>query len=472
MTNPFSGMRVTVMGLGVHGGGLATARYLAGLEATVTVTDLRHEKDLAEALEKLPAGVRCVLGRHEIGDFHDADLVVKNPAVPRSAPLLAEARAVTTDIAIFLARWSGSGPLVAITGTKGKSSTSSATAHLLRAGLPGTRLGGNITVSPLTFVEELRPGEPVVLELSSFQLGDLAYCRTVNGGPSDRGASDTLNGIPAAVLHPVVPATVAVITNIFRDHQDYYPSMSAYVEDKREVYRHLPPDGIAIFPADDEWSPTFIAEARRRYGEERVVTAGALPYGLLPASLSVPGGHSRHNLAVAAAAAAALGVSPEAITTAAATFPGVPHRLEIVAQHPLWTAINDSAATIPEAAAAAVAAFDGPVFLIAGGSDKGLDPAPLVEAAHHALARGGAIFLLDGSATPALSAALADEGVSANKPFRTLAAAFAAAQSHAKALNRPDAVILLSPGCASFGMFRNEFDRGDQFRRIAQSATR
>jgi UDP-N-acetylmuramoylalanine--D-glutamate ligase len=202
------------------------------------------------------------------------------------------------------------------------------------------------------------------------------------------------------------------------------------------------------------------------------VTAGALPYGLLPASLSVPGGHSRHNLAVAAAAAAALGVSPEAITTAAATFPGVPHRLEIVAQHPLWTAINDSAATIPEAAAAAVAAFDGPVFLIAGGSDKGLDPAPLVEAAHHALARGGAIFLLDGSATPALSAALADEGVSANKPFRTLAAAFAAAQSHAEALNRPDAVILLSPGCASFGMFRNEFDRGDQFRRIAQSATR
>jgi UDP-N-acetylmuramoylalanine--D-glutamate ligase len=477
-------MSVTVMGLGVHGGGLATARYLEAAGATVTVTDLRSGKELAPALEQLPAGVRCVLGRHETGDFRDADLVVKNPAVPRSAPLLAEARAVTTDIALFLARWSGTGPLVAITGTKGKSSTSSATAHLLRAGFPGTRLGGNITVSPLTFVDELRPGDPVVLELSSFQLGDLVYCRAFNqrGSAGARSASpaggasfDTVAtgaGIPAAVLHPVVPATVAVITNIFRDHQDYYPSMTAYVEDKREIYRHLPPEGVAIFPAEDEWSPAFIAEARALYGKGRVITAAALSSALLPPSLPVPGEHSRHNMAVAAAAATVLGVPSGKITEAATTFPGVPHRLEVVAKRPLWTAINDSAATIPEAAAAAVAAFDGPVLLIAGGSDKGLDPRPLVEAARQALSRGGAVFLLEGSATPAITAALAAEGLPTREPFRTLEAAFAAARSHAETLNRPDAVILLSPGCASFGMFRNEFDRGDQFRRLAQSATR
>lgn len=462
----FSGMRVTVMGLGVHGGGLDAARYLVNRGATVTVTDLRDEADLAASVSALPAGVRTVLGRHEAQDFHTADLVVKNPAVPRTAPMLRESPRVTTDIALFLAEWrsGGTGPLVAVTGTKGKSSTASAAAHILAAWRPGTRLGGNITVSPLRFVDELGPADPVVLELSSFQLGDLAFCREFNG-------SSALASLPEAVFHPHVPADVAMITNIYRDHQDYYGSMEAYVADKREIYRHLAPGATAIFGERDHWDASFVADVKQltsaRRDGIRTVTISPSDTAALPDPLLVPGEHNRINVAFAAAAAAALGAPETTIRTAATTFPGVPHRLEVVRETPRLRIVNDSAATIPEAALAAVRAFSEPTVLIAGGSDKGLDPAPIVQAGAEAADRGGALVLLDGTATPAIVAALAQQGVSCRGPAGSLEAAMEIALQVATEISHPRVVVLLSPGCASFGMFRNEFDRGDQFRAIA-----
>ncbi|MFW5827491.1 MAG: UDP-N-acetylmuramoyl-L-alanine--D-glutamate ligase [Alkalispirochaeta sp.] len=476
-----AGVRVTVMGLGVHGGGLSAVRYLVDRGAEVTVTDLRSEQQLEKSVAQIPRGVRTVLGTHQVEDFRDADVVVKNPAVPRSAPMLNQAPAVTTDIALFLAEWlapSGGetppGPLVAITGTKGKSSTTAATAHLLKASYSGTKLGGNITVSPLSFLGELRTGDPVVLELSSFQLGDLAFCRWYNRVPQE---GDTLSGrFWARALNPVVPATVAVITNIFRDHQDYYHSMERYVEDKREIYRHLAPGGVAIFGnAGDSWGTTFVRECRRRYGAEAVVSSHEIDDALLPDASSVAGEHSRGNLRIAAQAARAVGVPIEAIRDAAATFPGVPHRLEPVAR--LWyaTVVNDSAATIPEAALAAVRAFPGRIFLIAGGSDKGLDTAPLITAAEEVISRGGGIFLLAGSATTAISDHLSRRSIPFAGPYTALDRAFSAAADAARGQSDTEGgaeapVILLSPGCASFGMFANEFDRGDQFRALAHAA--
>jgi UDP-N-acetylmuramoylalanine--D-glutamate ligase len=259
------------------------------------------------------------------------------------------------------------------------------------------------------------------------------------------GASDTLNGIPAAVLHPVVPATVAVITNIFRDHQDYYPSMSAYVEDKREVYRHLPPDGIAIFPADDEWSPTFIAEARRRVRrrtgcDRRGAPLRASPRLPVRPRRSQPPQPRRCRRRSSCARRIPRGNHHCGSNLSRGSAPAGDRRAAPPLDSDQRQRRDDSGGR-----RGGGSCFRWSVFLIAGGSDKGLDPAPLVEAAHHALARGGAIFLLDGSATPALSAALRRRGSLCKQPFRTLAAAFAAAQSHAEALNRPDAVILLSP---------------------------
>ena len=149
-----SGLRVTVMGLGVNGGGLASARFFAARGASVTVTDMKDEAALAESLSSLEGlPIRYVLGRHEMGDFSGADLVIKNPAVRADSPYLAAARAVETDISTFL-RYCPA-PVAAVTGSKGKSTTASALAHALSSA--GTAfLGGNITVSPLSFLDKVR----------------------------------------------------------------------------------------------------------------------------------------------------------------------------------------------------------------------------------------------------------------------------------------------------------------------------
>ena len=221
------GARVTVMGLGLHGGGAAAARFCAERGAKVTVTDLQREEKLAGSIETLSdLPIRFVLGRHEPEDFTGADIVVKNPAVPRNARYLAMAERVETDISLFLRECAV--PIIAVTGTKGKSTTVSAIHYgLTRAGYR-SHLGGNITISPLTFLDEVNgesdaaPGPAdaggrrvVVLEVSSFQLGDLLL-----------------------TPHPdLFKPRVSVITNIFEDHQDYYGSMEAYVAAKRIIYR-------------------------------------------------------------------------------------------------------------------------------------------------------------------------------------------------------------------------------------------
>ncbi len=483
------GLSVTVMGLGLHGGGLASVRFLVERGARVTVTDLRSEAALSQSVAKLPGGVRAVLGRHERSDFSSADLVVKNPAVPRTASPLLAARAICTDISLFLAEWARDdeppGPLIAITGTKGKSTTSAATAHILGTTYPGTRLGGNITVSPLQFVEALRPGDPVVLELSSFQLGDIAFCRRYNEARG--GANRAAARLPHRALFPEVPANVAAITNIFRDHQDYYDSMETYVEDKREIYRHLPPGGTALFSLGDEWGETFVEEFDRLYGTAadetkrfRRLIPEEVPATLVPDNLTVSGRHSRSNLTFAALAAGAVGTSAAAIRRAAATFSGVAHRLETVWHGNGLRVVNDSAATIPEAALAAVNAFDGPVILIAGGSDKGVEPTLLVEAAERCVSTGGGIILLDGSATGRVVALLESKGVPYAGPYDALEPAVRDALVRAagiagrkgvrdEASTGDEVVVLLSPGYASFGMFVNEFDRGRQFCTVSRA---
>ncbi|MFA7567310.1 MAG: UDP-N-acetylmuramoyl-L-alanine--D-glutamate ligase, partial [Alkalispirochaeta sp.] len=454
LKNDLSGLRVTVMGLGVHGGGLAAAQYAVRRGAKVTVTDLRDEGALASSLDHLPDGCRVVLGRHEREDFSTADLVIKNPAVPRRAPLLAEAPAVTSDIALFLAEWTtlnagvsastgsvGTAPLVGITGTKGKSTCTSLTAHLLAGTFPGTRLGGNITISPLAFLDDLAPGDPVVLELSSFQLGDLAFFRRHNR----REGSRIPQGLPEAVFLPVLPALVGVITNILRDHQDYYRSMDDYVEDKREVYRNVPSDGAVILPADDPWTSSFLADLDgagfrgRKYlvGADGNDDAGdddggdddggdarraAVPR---PETLPLPGRHNRLNIRMAMLAARHVGVPEETVLQRLATFPGVPHRMQTVARRRGIRYVNDTAATIPEAAREAVTAYaedpgTGLVCLIAGGSDKGLDMAPLLEAFRVVGTTGGAVALLAGTATDRLMPYLDGEDLPLIRTFGSL----------------------------------------------------
>lgn len=481
----FRSKKVTIMGLGLHGGGISSARFFARAGAHVTVTDLRDQNTLAPAIEQLQGlDIRFVLGAHREQDFSDADIVIKNPAVRRDSPYLKVAKRIETDISIFL-RYSQS-PLIAVTGSKGKSTVASAIWHVLSQAGKTALLGGNITVSPLDFLDKTAPDVPVVLELSSWQLGDL------------RGMG---------LLKP----QIAVLTTILPDHLNYYGSMDAYVADKRVIYQAQDETCYTICNADQNWGRSFAQETRATvlwYSEkplEEAIGAGAqggwlaldilsqtkeknaeagaphsghvldpkehpelyAGYGtfgtdyshelLVPQHILVPGLHQKKNLLAAAVALRAFGLSAKEIAPALGSFPGVPHRLEYVAEIDGVRWYNDSTATIPDAAIAAINSFSCPVVLIAGGSDKSSDFSAFAEKARSLKD----IILLAGSGTDRIIALLEKEKISYKGPYNSMRDAVdSAAQSAA----RSD-VVLLSPGCASFGLFLHEFERGDLFKK-------
>jgi UDP-N-acetylmuramoylalanine--D-glutamate ligase len=455
-THPFDGLKVTIMGLGLNGGGLASAAYFARRGAQVTATDLRSAEVLSPSIQALEGlNVRFVLGRHDETDFAQADLVVKNPAVRPNNPYLALAKRVETDLSLFLREVDN--PLLAVTGSKGKSTVATALHAIWRSVDPRARLGGNIAVSPLSFLDEIEPGAPVVLELSSWQLADLR-------------ALD--------VLHP----RVAVVTNLLWDHMNVYPDQEAYARDKAVILEGQAPQDWALLNGDQQWGTWFAERARSRVAvfsaqgrPESQTIPGFTPQAefwidrdqrgwgaldgpsveLLPPLLKVPGSVFRTNCLAAAAAAFLSGCEASAIRSALADFRGVPHRMENFRR---WNGVDffdDTAATIPEAAVASFLGFQGPVRWIAGGTDKNVDLSPFESLA----SPPAQLVLLAGSATERLLALLKSKGWSWDGPFLTMPQAVEAAL----AKSRPGDVVLLSPGAASFELFKNEFDRGRQF---------
>ena len=456
-TKDLAGLKVTVMGLGLNGGGLTTASFLASHGALVTVTDMKDEAALAssiKALEGLP--IRYVLGRHDPADFEGADLVVKNPAVKPDSPYLKVSRLVETDISLFLRL--SKAPVIAVTGSKGKSTVASAIYHGFAASGRKAFLGGNITVSPLSFIAETDSGTPVVLELSSWQLADL------------KGMG---------ILKP----RVAVLTSMMPDHMNRYSSMEEYMADKRLIYADQDADSWLVANHDDEWNRSFAEEARSRkawYAEEpggegprAWIEPGSgrglySPTGdkagaeeILPGALLLPGSHSRKNLLGAALALKLHGLDAAEIRSAMGSFGGVEHRLERFAYKDGVAWFNDSAATIPQAVAAALASFEGPVVLITGGTDKNLDFEPVKDA----FRKPKAIILLAGSGTDKLRPYLEAASIPFVGPFTELDPAIKAAAAAA----RTGDTVLLSPGCTSFGMFLHEFDRGRKFKERARA---
>jgi len=479
-------MKVLIMGLGLHGGGLESARFLLKRGAELTVTDLRDEQTLAPSIERLEAArkdssrrasVRYVLGKHEVDDFKNADMVIKNPGVPPDSPFLQAARLasrrIETDISLFLD--ASPARLTAVTGSKGKSTTASALhwalAHSGEKKTGGKAyLGGNITVSPLTFLDELKEGDDVVLELSSWQLGDL------------RGRKTNKNHADSMLLKP----KAAVLTAIMPDHLDRYGSMESYVADKRVIYQGQDSADFTV-AGDDHWGRSFLTESKAvplMYSRSLLpegVSGGWIeePNGsgyarlsdgkqveLVPARPLVPGRHQKQNLLAAGLALLGLGLSAESIRKGLETFPGVEHRLELFHQAGGIRFYNDSAATIPEAAAAALEALGGGtdggrLILVTGGTDKNLDFSPLVQAA----GRAKALILLAGTGSEKLRALFHDAGIAYRGPFDDLDRAVTAALEAAAPGDR----VALSPGCASFGMFLNEFDRGRKWKEAVRN---
>ena len=447
------GKKVTIMGLGLNGGGEAAVRFFLKKGAYVTVTDMKTEEQLKATVDKLNSDTSLDhsrltyrLGEHRIEDFENADCVIKNPGVKfEGNKYLAAARAIESDLSIFL-RFTNC-PIIAVTGSKGKSSTVSAIYYGLSEAGYTTFLGGNITVSPLTFFDEVNGDTPVVIEFSSWQLADL------------RGRG---------VLRP----HISIITKIVPDHQNWYGDMESYVADKRLIYADQTKGDYSIFDSDD-WGDRFAVESKAtvlRYGEK---ASWKLELG----DLSVPGVHMKTNAQNAALVMHLMGVPDDRIKEILQRWPGIDHRLQYFHSWKKQNAdgttgtikfYNDSCATVPEAAAAASQAFGKPVILMTGGTDKGLELTPLIETLTKPDTANGVIpvkdlYLLAGTATDKLVPALNENSIKYYGPYNSLEELLNNAKKNLLNDNASEEVFVFSPGATSFGMFSNEFDRGNKY---------
>jgi UDP-N-acetylmuramoylalanine--D-glutamate ligase len=417
--------RVLVMGLGRFGGGIAAVRYFRERGHPVLVTDLYDEKKLKASVAQIAhLGVDLRLGRHDEADFDATDILVVNQAVPFEHPLVLRARArgkeVVTELGLTLRLLKG--PIVGITGTKGKSTTSALIAAMLEASGRPVALGGNIGHPLLNEAEGLSPETVAVLEISSFQL--------------------------AWLEHDDFALTAAVVTNVTGDHLDRHPTVGHYNASKRRLVEAVRPGGAVVLHEDDPVCTSFAAHTRGRvvwFGERR-------PPPVALDGLKLFGRHNRWNAAAAAHAALAAGATPEGCRAAIRAFRPLRHRLEVLPTGGTVEFVDDSIATTPDAVAAAVASFSRPVILLTGGRDKGLDWAPLVRAADRAKA-----VITYGETGPALHSRI---------PASQLRPTFDAAVRHALEVAQPGDIVLLSPGFSSYDEFPGFDVRGDRFREL------
>ena len=401
--------RALVIGLARSGRAAALALARRGVE--VVAADRSPEADPGRLAD---AGVEVRLGSEEERLLKGVELVVKSPGVPAESRLAAAARAsgiaIWSEVELGFRLLDGR-PLIGVTGTNGKTTTTELLGAMLRADGRTVETAGNVGRPLVDVAESAAPVAWVVCELSSFQLED---------------------------VHTLA-CDVAVLLNLEPDHLDRHGTFDAYRDAKLRIFERartkIVPRGLALegteFAADDP----------------------------LPAEPLIPGAHNRENAAAATAAARAAGVGDEAIAAALRTFPGVPHRLEIVAELQGVRYVNDSKATNAAAARRGVSAYDAPIRLILGGSLKGEDFAQLARD----LPPNVASVYLIGEATDALAAALD----SAARPY-TRAGTLEHAVARAAADAEPGDVVLLSPACASFDQFENFEQRGDAFRKLVE----
>ncbi|MBM3127809.1 MAG: UDP-N-acetylmuramoyl-L-alanine--D-glutamate ligase [Chloroflexi bacterium] len=459
--------RILVFGLGVHGGGLGVARWLVKQGARITVTDLKRAEDLQSSLDALRGlPIEYVLGEHREQDFLNADLIVRNPGVPRESKWLRFAREhsipVEMEMSLFVERLPrGAAQVIGVTGTKGKTTTTLMTGAILKRANPKTIIAGNLRVSALELLDQIDAQTPVVLELSSWQL----------------------EAFPARKISP----HVAAITNIFPDHLNRYRDLDDYADAKAIIFQFQRPDDFIVLNFDNEplarlahrapgkivWTSSHVLKGVASEGAFRDGNAlvwrwrGAARKILDARDLRVPGEHNIANALTAIALASVWGATPEQIADALREFRGVEHRQEFVRESGGVRYINDTTATAPAAAIVAIETFApgaAGIVLIAGGADKSLD---FSELARVIAQKVRAVILLEGNATDKLEGEIrgaGGEGLLVGW-FDNLQRAV----ERAREIARDGEIVLLSPGCASFGMFANEFERGDQFRKIVNS---
>jgi UDP-N-acetylmuramoylalanine--D-glutamate ligase len=433
--------------------GVAAARFLALRKARLTCTDLRRPEELGDAvglLEDLGSGLR--LGGHEGEDFLQADLIVVSPGVPLTIPPLQEARSAGVEIIgeVELAFRHITRPMIGVTGTNGKTTTVHLIASMLEEGGISHWVGGNIgrpltefLLSP-TGGKGGREPEVIVAELSSFQMETIADFRP----------------------------WIALWTNLSADHLDRYPNMEAYAEAKARIFRRQGSGDFAVVPARDPWLERhkgWIQGRVLRFGTpadaepDVCLKQGSIVYrhpdsgeeeGYDTGRVCVPGRHNLENMMSALAAARLCGADPGGIQRAMDTFTGLEHRVECVGEARGVRFFNDSKATTVDSVVRALECFDDPVLLLAGGKDKGGSFAPL----KHPVGRHVRRLFLYGAAAGRMARELG--GATEIETAGDLEGALAQAWRDA----RPGEVILLSPACSSFDMFRDYEERGRRFK--------
>ena len=432
----YRGKKVLVMGLGLLGGGVGVAKIFAEIGAEVTVTDIKKEKELALSLRKLEGlPIKFVLGKHRKKDFETHDLIIRNPAVPRNSPFLQIARKkkipITMDTALFAKFCPRS--IVGVTGTRGKTTTATLIYELLKSIGKNALLGGNVKgMATLSLLEKLKDDSIVVLELSSWEL----------------------QGFDWEKISP----DIAVITNIYQDHLNRYQNMEECIKDKKIIFKYQKKSNFLVLNKENPHTKKMAKEAR-----SEIIWFEKSDF---PSSwkLRLIGEHNKENAAAAYKVGEIFKLYPQWMKPVFGTFRGIEYRLEKVAEIDGAVYINDTTSTTPAAAIAALKSFNQPIILLAGGASKNLD---LSDFAQQIVKRTKGVVLLEGTATEEL-ASLIDRSGGGEKilgRFSNFEKAVLAASKAAK----PGDIILLSPGCTSFGMFKNEYDRGEQFNRIVKS---
>ena len=442
-----AGKKVLVVGLARTG--IATALFCAERGARVTATEARPELEIAETAAKLrAAGVALELGGHRPETFARQDLIVPSPGVPPMMPALAAARAIGVPVwsEIELAWRFLRGRLICITGSNGKTTTTSLIGHILETARLPVQVAGNIGTPLISRVDLSSDASFTVVEASSFQLESISKFRP----------------------------DIAVLLNVTPDHLDRHGSIEAYGRAKARMFENQTEEDAAVINADDAMAPQYAPAGPRVFYFSRVtrVASGCYLRGdeivfrcdgtetvlVVRKDIGLRGSHNIENVLAAAAAARLAGAEPAAIAEGVRTFAGVEHRIEYVTTISGVEYFNDSKATNVDATLKALDAFPGNVLVILGGKDKGSNYGIL----RQALRDHARMALLIGSAADKIETQLA--GVIPVEHAETLARAVEMASRHA----RPGDVVLLAPACASFDQFENYEQRGRVFKQLVR----
>jgi len=447
----FKNKRVLVLGLGLHGGGVAVARWLAKHGAKVLVSDIKTKSELSSSVRALQGWpITYYLGTEPTAKLlKNLDIIIQNPGVPKSHPFLAQAKkhkiSIENEASLFL-KLCPSKLVLGITGSKGKSTTTALLGAILKKWNKHTVVGGNIRDTVMfDLLDKIKTTTPVVLELSSWHL-ELVGSH-----------------------HLSLP--FALITNIFPEHLNRYKSFKDYIEAKAQIFRHQKDQAAIVLNYDNKTSKSLSHLVRSRlywFSLKKSVSRGAFVKSSAVyvrdkknkllfkiSNLKLLGEHNLANAIAAALLAYVAGVPIKFIQQGMASFTGLHDRLELVAVKGSVNYYNDTAATAPEATIAALQSFAGKdITLIAGGADKKLSYTDLTKVIKQ---RVKTLILLPGSATVKLQADL----INFQPIF--LASSMKQAVKLAHQLTAPGSIVIMSPGAASFGLFKHEFDRGEQF---------